>query len=218
MSLKKIKLYGKLRKFIGQSTFKADVASPAEAFKFLVANFPKVESHLCQHYYRITMGKAVISEDLLHMKGEEDISIIPVVTGSGFVFAAAGALFSGAVAATTAVASAAVAIGGAVGGAIVAGASAIAAIPVVGAIATSMATSLVVDGIVSLLTPTPDIPTFDSSGAEQNAQMQGSNFAFNGIANISRSGVCVPVIYGERFIGSIIVSNGVDTVQVEGTA
>ena len=35
MTLKKIKLYGKLRKFIGQTSFMADVASPAEAFRFL---------------------------------------------------------------------------------------------------------------------------------------------------------------------------------------
>ena len=151
------------------------------------------------------------------MRGEDDISIIPVLTGSGPVIPFVGSLFSAGAAAVTAVATTAVAAATAVGGAIVAGASAIAASGVLGSIATTVLTSLAIDGITSLLTPTVDVGSFDDSGVEQNAGMQASNFAFNGIANISRSGVALPVVYGERFVGSIIVSNGVDTVQVEGT-
>ena len=217
MTLKKIKLYGKLRKFIGQTSFMADVASPAEAFRFLLANFPEVESHFYQHHYRIKMGNTEISEDLLHMKGEDDISIIPIVTGSGFVFAAAASLFSGAAAVvSTAVAATAAAVT-TVAGAVVAGAAAISASGLIGSIATTVLTSVAIDGITSLLSPTVDMGSFDDSGVELNAGMQASNFAFNGIANISRSGVALPVVYGERFVGSIVVSNGVDTVQVEGT-
>jgi len=37
--LKKIKVYGFLRKFTGQSEFMADVNSPYEAFSFLFCNF-----------------------------------------------------------------------------------------------------------------------------------------------------------------------------------
>ncbi len=218
MTLKKIKLYGKLRKFIGQTSFMADVASPAEAFRFLLANFPEVESHFYQHHYRIKMGNTEISEDLLHMKGEDDISIIPIVTGSGFVFAAAASLFSGAAAVvSTAVAATAAAVT-TVAGAVVAGAAAISASGLIGSIATTVLTSVAIDGITSLLSPTVDMGSFDDSGVELNAGMQASNFAFNGISNISRSGVALPVVYGERFVGSIIVSNGVDTVQIEGTA
>jgi len=214
MSLKKIKLYGKLRKFIGQTSFVADVSTPAEAFRFLLANFPQVESHFYENHYRIKMGNTEISEDLLHMKGEDDISIIPVLTGAGPILAIGSAIFSGA----AAVGSAIVAGATAVGGAIVAGATALAATGVLGSIATTVLTSLAIDGITSLLTPTVDVGSFDDSGVELNAGMAASNFAFNGISNISRSGVAVPVVYGERFVGSIIVSNGVDTVQVEGTA
>ena len=218
MTLKKIKLYGKLRKFIGQTSFMADVASPAEAFRFLLANFPEVESHFYQHHYRIKMGNTEISEDLLHMKGEDDISIIPIVTGSGFVFAAAASLFSGAAAVvSTAVAATAAAVT-TVAGAVVAGAAAISASGLIGSIATTVLTSVAIDGITSLLSPTVDMGSFDDSGVELNAGMQASNFAFNGISNISRSGVALPVVYGERFVGSIIVTNGVDSVQIEGTA
>ena len=214
MSLRKIKIYGNLKRFLGQSSFEAEVSSPAEAFKFLLANFPHLESHFYQHIYRIKMGNTEISEDLLYMEGKEDISIIPVVTGSAFVVPIFGAIGSG----VAAVASTAVAVGTAVGGAIVAGATALAAVPVLGSIATTVATSLAIDGVMSLLTPSQPVGAFDTAGAETNANMAASNFAFNGIANISRSGLAVPVVYGERFVGSIIVSNGVDTVQVEGTA
>ena len=164
------------------------------------------------------MGNTEISEDLLHMKGEDDISIIPIVTGSGFVFAAAASLFSGAAAVvSTAVAATAAAVT-TVAGAVVAGAAAISASGLIGSIATTVLTSVAIDGITSLLSPTVDMGSFDDSGVELNAGMQASNFAFNGISNISRSGVALPVVYGERFVGSIIVSNGVDTVQIEGTA
>ena len=36
-------------------------------------------------------------------------------------------------------------------------------------------------------------------------------------SNISNAGVPVNIAYGEILVGSIVVSNGVDTVQVEGT-
>jgi predicted phage tail protein len=96
----------------------------------------------------------------------------------------------------------------------------VASLPVVGGIASAVATSVAIDGVASLLTPTQSVPT--SSAAEAFSQndpmMQASNYAFSGIQNVSRSGVAVPIIYGERFVGSIIVSNGVDTIQVDGTA
>ena len=41
--LRKIKLYGKLAKFIGHRVLEADVATAAEAVRFLLANWPEVE-------------------------------------------------------------------------------------------------------------------------------------------------------------------------------
>jgi predicted phage tail protein len=86
-----------------------------------------------------------------------------------------------------------------------------------------VATSVAIEGVTSLITPTPSIPDPPVSSAaeafsQNDPQLQGSNYSFSGIQNVSRSGVCVPIIYGERFCGSIIVSNGVDTIQVDGTA
>ena len=226
MSLKKIKVYGKLRKFLGESSFEADVNTPSQAIKFLLCNFPEVESHMANQFYKIKMGKQDIPLDLLHLKGEEDIKIIPVASGSiPAVAAVFGGISAGAAAVATAVSAIPVvgSVVGAVGtvaGAIGTGITAIGALPVVGGIASSIVTSVAIEGVTSLLTPTPSVPTSSASDAfsQNDPQMQASNFAFSGIANVSRSGVAVPIIYGERFVGSVIVSNGVDTVQVDGTA
>ena len=40
--LRKIKLYGPLAEFIGRRVLQADIATAAEAVRFLVANFPGV--------------------------------------------------------------------------------------------------------------------------------------------------------------------------------
>ena len=40
--MKKIKVYGRLRKFVGQAEFEADVNSPLEAISFLDCNFNSV--------------------------------------------------------------------------------------------------------------------------------------------------------------------------------
>ena len=40
------------------------------------------------------------------------------------------------------------------------------------------------------------------------------NYSFNGIQNVSRSGICIPLIFGEVFTGSIVVSSGTDTAPV----
>ena len=66
-----------------------------------------------------------------------------------------------------------------------------------------------------MLTPVPDIPTF--SGGDSGLDPQ-SNYSFSGVQNVSRSGVPVNLIFGEIFTGSVIVSAGIDTVQVKGTA
>jgi predicted phage tail protein len=230
MTLKKIKVYGKLRKFLGESSFEADVNTPSQAIKFLLCNFPEVESHMANQHYKIKMGEQDIPLDLLHLKGEEDIKIIPVASGSlpavGAVF---GAISSGAAVVASAasaipvvggIASAAIGAVGTVAGVVGTVATAIPSIPVIGGIASAVATSVAIDGVTSLITPTPSVPTSSAadSFSQNDPQMQASNFAFSGIQNVSRSGIPVPIIYGERFVGSIIVSNGVDTVQVDGTA
>ena len=216
MQLKTIKVYGRLRKFLGSSYFEAAVSSPAEAIRFLMCNFPEVEAHMSQQYYKVKMNNMDVPLDFLSMSGKGDIQIIPIATGSGPVVPFVGSLFS----AGAAVASAAVGAVTTVAGAAVAAATAVSAIPVVGSIATAVATDLAIGGITSLLAPTP--APFDSGGvgaSESDGSLDpqiANSYSFSGIQNVSVSGVCVPIIYGEVFTGSVVISSGIDTIQGEG--
>ena len=81
----------------------------------------------------------------------------------------------------------------------------------------TVGTSLLVQGVTQMLSPTQKItyPTSSvSTGISRNdATLADSNYSFSGISNISRAGVTLPVVYGEIFVGSILVSNGIDTNQ-----
>ena len=223
MQLKTIKVYGRLRKFLGSSYFEAAVSSPAEAIRFLICNFPEVEAHMSQQYYKVKMNNMDVSLDFLSMKGQGDIQIIPIAAGSGPVIPFVGSIFStgaavasAAVGAVTSVAGAAVAGAAAVGGAVAAVASTVASVPVIGSIATAVVTDLAIDGITSLIAPTPAVVEGPSPVGDTDPQMANS-YSFSGIQNVSFSGVSVAIIYGEVFTGSVVISSGVDTVQVEGT-
>tara|TARA_X000001388_G_C2233749_1_gene124323 strand:- start:3493 stop:4173 length:681 start_codon:yes stop_codon:yes gene_type:complete len=225
MKLKTIKVYGRLRKFLGSSYFEAAVSSPAEAIRFLMCNFPEVEAHMSQQYYKVKMNNMDVSLDFLSMKGRGDIQIIPIATGSipavAAVVGGIGSAATAAVGAVSAVAGAAITTAAAVGGAVATVAGAVSAIPVVGSIATAVVTDLAIGGITSLLAPTP--APFDSGGvgaSEADGALDpqmANSYSFSGIQNVSVSGVSVSIIYGEVFTGSVVISSGVDTVQVEGT-
>jgi predicted phage tail protein len=66
--------------------------------------------------------------------------------------------------------------------------------------------SLVLGGVAQLLTPTPKISKDEGDPRK--------SFSFSGIQNVSRAGVPVPVVYGETLVGSVVISAGIDIVQV----
>jgi predicted phage tail protein len=84
--LRKIKLYGKLAKFIGHRVLEADVATAAEAVRFLVANWPELEAHMNDQHYRVSIGTYDLTAEELHdPAGAAPISFVPVVAGAGAV-------------------------------------------------------------------------------------------------------------------------------------
>ena len=90
----KVTIYGRLRKFIGQSSFEINADSPRKAFSFLINNFKGVKEHIKDQEYCIMAGNIRITEELLDLKTENDIKIIPVVHGDIFGIALGiGALF-----------------------------------------------------------------------------------------------------------------------------
>ena len=192
--LKKIKVYGTLRKFLGQAEFEVDLYTPREAISFLVCNFKGIEEHMAKQFYTIQVGARVITEDLLNFRTEDDIKIIPVVHGNFIgLLLGAGALFG----------ASAIKAGAFLGSKLL-----ITSLQAIGA-------TLLIDGVTSMLTP--QINTASISGLDSlDPSALASNYSFTGLTNISNAVVPVNLVYGEILVGSIVVSNGVDTVQVEG--
>jgi len=202
MKLKKIKVYGRLRKFLGQSYFEAAVTSPKQAFHFLIANFPEVENHMMNQLYKIKMGGMDITEDLLNLQSDDDIQIIPVAVGS--VKAAIGGALLG--------------VGsGAVLGGLTAGFFATTVGGIVASGLTAIGTNMLINEATNLLMPRQDIPSGVMADSFSQNDPTFQSFGFGSIQNVARAGVPIPIIYGEVFTGSVVISSGIDTVQVEGT-
>lgn len=197
--LRRIKLYGQLAKFIGKRVLHADVASAAEAVRFLLANWPELDQHMADQHYRVSVGTYELAAEELHdPAGQQEIKIVPVVAGAG---GAVGRIIAGvALIALSfgigAIASAGVFLGG------------LAGIGTVGTIGVGIGASLVLGGIAELLTPVPKA----STGMDGEADPRKS-YSFSGIQNVSRQGVPVPVIYGETIVGSIVISASIDISQ-----
>ena len=204
--LSKIKVYGRLARFLGERTFEAEISTPLHAFKFLLANFPYLERHMMEQNYCIKVGKDEIDEtELFNPIGQQEIKIVPVATGSrGFTRILAGAALIGLTLATGGATGAAFSgisftgAGAGLGGALAAAAG-------------NFGIYLALSGAAQMLTPVPQPP-----GVSEDPQSQ--NFSFSGVQNTSRAGTAIPVIYGEIFAGSLVVSAGIDTVQIKGTA
>jgi predicted phage tail protein len=195
--LRKIKLYGKLAKFIGHRVLEADVATAAEAVRFLLANWPELEAHMSDQHYRVSIGTYDIDlEELHHPAGAAPISFVPVVAGAGAV----GKILAGIAIIAFAIVTAGAGLIAGLG--LGFGASTAISIGLVGL-------SLVVGGISQLLTPTPKV----MQGAD-NQDDPRKSYSFSGIQNTSRAGTPVPIVYGETLVGSVVISAGIDTVQV----
>ena len=64
-------------------------------------------------------------------------------------------------------------------------------------------------GTAQLLSPTPQVPDFDS-----DPRNNADNFSFSGVQNVSREGIPVPVAYGEVITGSVVISAGLNVEEI----
>ena len=221
--MKVVKVYGALRKRLGQCRFQFEADTPAQAIKALIANFPGLDKWLIDSEqdgvgYRVTIGKERIGEDeaatLLMPWSERDVfSITPVIAGAG---SSVGQIFAGIglIALAFVIGPAAggfLGIGAGLGGATGAGA-AISMGLVGGAFASAvgfLGVSLIVGGVSQLLSPAP---TF--SGLERGKEAARlESFTFSSIVNTTQQGMPVPVCYGRAYVGSAVISSGLDVDQ-----
>ena len=207
--LKVVKVYGALRKRLGQCRFEFDVATPAQAIKALCVNFPGLDKWLIDSEqdgvgYRVAVSREKITEEnaaflLMPFSDREVFSITPVVAGagrgSGQIFA--GLAIIGLSLGIGAIASAGVTLGGFAG---------------IGTVGTAFATiglSITLSGIATSISPQPELDTT----LDESVQLE--SFTFSNVVNTSRQGMPCPIAYGRLFVGSAVLSSGLDVDQVQ---
>mgnify|MGYP003141306711 CR=1 FL=1 len=213
--MKVVKVYGALKERLGgQGTFELDVFNAAEAIKALCSNFSGLDKWFIDSgndgiAYKVLLGETEVGEDkdgthnfenfLFPWSSKEVLHITPVLVGSGggwgriaFGVAMIGLAF-------------------ATGGASLAYANYVMLNPAVTGIAFSgfiakaavyIGAGLILGGISQLLTPVPKAPPESS---------KLKSFSFSGIAQTAQQGGPIPIVYGKCFVGSAVLSAGLDT-------
>lgn len=191
--MRKILLYGELADKFGKE-FLFDVKSVREAISLLQANFPTFNQHLIDADkriagYEVWSGDYNLSPDRLEdfsINGAGDIRIIPVIDGAsagarivvGAILMAVGYVFTPVTAGGSLVLSS---WGGAMMG---------------------MGASLVLGGVIELLSPKPHL-----NGISQSKDDAG--YLFSGTLNSTKQGSPVGLGYGKMIVGSSVVSQSI---------
>ena len=218
---KEIRLYGPLAKFIGQRKFLAEISSAGEAIRMLLANFPGLERHMADQYYKVIVDSHESDLDEIHYPASQTIKIVPVLGGAG---GGTGKILAG-----VALVAFALIAGPAAGGFLGLGASAFGTAATAttafsgfilgagaAAVIGSVGVALVLGGVSQLLSPTPQLGQIGPASQSRNTTTEGTeidpqeSYSFSGIQNTSRQGTPVPVVYGETIVGSVVISAGID--------
>ena len=231
--MKVVKVYGALRKRLGQCRFQFDADTPAQALKALCVNFPGLEKWLIDSEkdgvsYRVTIGKEKLNDNNIGLIGcpwseKEVFSITPIIAGAGgmggqigvgiglialsFLLPGAGLFGStslfGQVAAGSQLAVPFVGAAGVAGSAFG---------TAMGIAFSGLGASLVLGGIAQAISPAPVSSTNTFERGREAAKME--SFTFSGIVNTAKQGLPVPIVYGRWFVGSAVLSSGLDVDQL----
>lgn len=233
--MQRVRLLGELGERFGTEHEFYNLRSPAEAIKLLCINDPAFTEYLATSHehgigYQVIQAESELDyPDLQLPFGERDLTIVPVVMGSG---GAATKILIG-----VGLVLGAIILGPAVGGFLGLGAGLAgggagiiggAAAGVIGGIGLSLA----LGGVAQLISPQPALPTLGadfrfnagvtggstpSSSSGPTALNRGTSgkqsYAYTGAANTVGIGATIPVAYGEVLIGSHLLSAKIDVTD-----
>jgi len=153
--------------------------------------------------FRVTVGKERITQEdasvaVLPWSERDVFSIAPVVAGAGN---GVGRILAGV---------GLVALAFVTGGATI-GLLGLAAPVAVSSVLGSLGASLILGGVAQMLSPQPDISALQRG--KEAARLE--SFTFSGIVNTSKQGLPVPIGYGRAFVGSAVLSSGLDVAQLK---
>jgi predicted phage tail protein len=190
-----ILLSGSLAKAFGRQHFRQlDTGTVVEAFSALKHTLNGFENFIIDSARRglrfaIFRNRENVSEGEFTLSGTTEIRIVPVIAGSK-----SGGLFQ-------------VVLGVAliVAGAIITGGTFGAGAPF-GSAMIMMGASMVLGGVVQMLTP---VPSSKSGSQQEQANTENKpSYLFNGAFNSTQQGLPVPIVYGQMLVGSSVVGVG----------
>jgi len=220
--MKIIKVYGVLKERLGgQGTFELDVFNAAEAIRALCANFPGLDRWFVNSSddgigYKVLLGKTEVGEDnmenLIYPWSEKEVfHITPVVMGAiqlnpfkwkknnPFRKILIGAAIVGIAVFAPGIGLAATGGWGMTGAGIMAG---IKAANFIALGVAAIGAGIMLGGVADLISPMPKAPP-------EAKKLQ--SFSFSGIEQTTIQGGAIPIVYGKCFVGSAVLSSGVDT-------
>ena len=196
---RKIKLYGDLAEFVGVKEIETEAYTVANAVRCLIGNYPQAENYMMDKSYKVIVNEKPRSLEEIHFPtGQSDIKIVPVISGQGRGF---GRILLGAVLIVGAFMMPAASGNLTLMQGIKQG-----KLAKVGLLAKSTAYVggyLVLSGVSQMLTPTPG----------DTAEEEPNSFQFNSPVNTNLAGAPVPILYGERIVGSVVISAGINVTN-----
>lgn len=196
--LRTVKLYGRLKE-VFQESYKFRCSNLPEIFRALCTQIDGFTEEFRKGEYQIILDEYQISDDeiLTELGDTKEIHIIPVPVGSknnGVAKVLLGIACIG--------------IGFAVGAHVAAGGHAL--LGVSKAAWLTMGAGMLMNGIGQMVSPAP--------AADSNEDIDSRpSYMFNGALNVAEEGNYMPVAYGAPWCGSLVISSGYSTDDVEQT-
>lgn len=200
-----IRLLGEVGRRFGRR-FQLAVKTPAEALRALCVQMPELRQYLVESgengiKWRVVTDRAEgLNEEQLLWPMSKRMVLAPIPTGRG---GGGGGGGFGTVLAGIGLVALSFFTGGATIG-LLGLAAPLAITPVIASIGVSM----IFGGVAQLLTPTPKMPTVDNVGGASTSGRdtdQTKSFTFDKSNANTKQGEVVPVLYGERIIGTLPV-------------
>lgn len=191
-----VRFYGSLKQF--GSEFRLDCETPAEVVQALTSQIPKLRQFIQQGLFTVRVGRDYFDNRYLEqglnqkLKDDSTVHFTPTLKGSK-----RGGLFG--VIAGVALIATAFALGPL--GFSVIGANAAWMVGGVGA-------SMLLGGVAQMLTKMPSMSTGKDAEKKQST-------SFSNLSNMAAQGRPMPLAYGRIRVGSLIISQGVETMDVE---
>lgn len=191
-----VRFYGSLKQF--GTEFRLDCKTPAEVVQALTSQIPNLRQFIQKGLFTVRVGRDYFDNRYLEkglsqkLKDDATVHFTPTLKGSK-----RGGLF-----------------GVITGVALIAGALALGPLgfSVIGANAAwtvgGLGASLLLGGVAQMLTKMPDMKL----GSEKEKKQSTS---FTNLSNMAAQGRIVPLAYGRIRVGSLIISQGIETMDIE---